>query len=810
MFKIRIAFLLLFLNSFCTSYLFCQQESSQAFPYSSMPDVFPGTKQLTWQGDLSVKMLDGAHKLIENKIAAAVEQRSNFWKRDLSGKTAYEQSVLENRKRLSSILGLEDRSKKPVSYNVGLAEQYPTPTMIKVSEIGSADVVASTSKYNIYQVRWPVFTKVNGEGLLLQPKGSSKGFIIALPDADQTPEQLAGLQNGIQPASQFARHLAENGYEVLIPVLISRKKLFAHEEKQQTYREWIYRQAYHMGKHIIGYEVQKVIAAIDWAKQKDSERKVAVAGYGEGGVIAFYAAALDTRIDAAMISGYFRNRQKVWDEPIYRNIWKQLLEFGDAEVASLVAPRGLVVEYSRAPTLRDEIEDYDRRKLQMEGLPYTGYKGQLDQPAYAEVKAEFDRIESLVGKNLQQRSLISAANGRAVDFGSFNAIKSFLQLLGDHNTNPASDETVKDSRTNLGDSARQWRQVREIEEHVQELVRDGDKTRNNNFLHKVMPDFARREWSTKPYHHYYDAKVFSGEAVKYRKYFAEEVMGTFKDSLLPFNAQTRKIIDAGRYTAYEVVLDVLPDLFATGILLVPKDMKKNERRPVVVCQHGRNDVPRKMIEGNFTIYNDAASKLADQGFVVYVPQNPYRGEDRYRWLSRKGNTIGKTLFSFIVAQHDQATRWLSTLPFVDKSRIAFYGLSYGGQTAMRVPAILDAYCLSICSGDFGDGARKVTDTHYEGSFANTIEWEMPYFNMGNTFSYAEMSYLIFPRPFMVERGHHDMVQPSEWVNYEYGKVRYFYDQFGLGDRTEMEQFNGGHTMRGEGTFRFLHKHLSWP
>ena len=93
---------------------------------------------------------------------------------------------------------------------------------------------------------------------------------------------------------------------------------------------------------------------------------------------------------------------------------------------------------------------------------------------------------------------------------------------------------------------------------------------------------------------------------------------------------------------------------------------------------------------------------------------------------------------------------------------------------------------------------------------NSLEWEMPYFNMGNTFSYAEMAYLIFPRPFMVERGHHDLVQPDEWVSYEYGKVKYFYDQFNLGNKTEIEFFNGGHSMRSEGTFKFLHKHLNWP
>ncbi len=128
---------------------------------------------------------------------------------------------------------------------------------------------------------------------------------------------------------------------------------------------------------------------------------------------------------------------------------------------------------------------------------------------------------------------------------------------------------------------------------------------------------------------------------------------------------------------------------------------------------------------------------------------------------------------------------------------------------MRVPSVLEDYCLSICSGDFGDWTRVIVDTHHPG-FMDSFEWEMPYFNMGSTFSYAEMAYLIFPRPFMVESGHDDLCQPDEWVAYEYAKVKYLYDQFNLGDKTEIEFFNGGHSMRCEGTFRFLHKHLNWP
>jgi len=780
------------------------------FSYDKMPQVLPGTKPLMMEGDLSIKMLEGAHKFIEKKIDESIAKRLKLWNRDLTSKEAYEKSVEPNRRRFMKYIGVEDKTQPMVNYNVGIPDKYPSVVMEKISTNNDPELVSETDKYKIYQVRWPVLNGVYGEGLLLQPKTKSKADIIAIPDADQEPEQLVGLMPGIAPESQFARHLAENGFQVLVPVIISRTLLFPGKPQQQTYREWLYRQSYHMGRHIIGYEVEKVLAAIDWFKQSDKNVKIGVAGYCEGGLIAFYSAAADKRIDAVLVSGYFNSRQHVWDEPIYRNVWGLLSEFGDAEIATLIAPRPLVIEYSSIPEIIDTVKESPDKPAQVEGLPFTGYKGKLQTPLFKDVQSEYNRIDTLTRQGFQPRAFIYGKKNDPVSFGSQTALEKFIFFLGDNSSLPLTNEMPSDNRSSFDAQERQVRQVKEIENHVQWLVRQSDQERNRFFLYKVMPEFADRTWSTKPYHPYYSPDRFIEQAKDYRKYFSEEILGKFDDTLLAPNAHTRKKYDKERWTGYEVTLDVYPNLFAEGILLIPKDIKPGERRPVVVCQHGRNNTPEKMVEGNTTGYNDIAARLAAQGFIVYAPQNPYRWEDQYRWLSRKANTIRKTLFSFIVSQHEQTIHWLQSLPFVDSSRIAFYGISYGGETAMRVPAVLEGYCLSICSGDFGDWTRKVTDTHYEGSFMNSLEWEMPYFNMGSTFSYAEMAYLIFPRPFMVERGHHDIVQPDEWVAYEYGKVRYFYDQFNLGDKTEIEFFNGGHSMRSDETIEFLHKHLNWP
>jgi dienelactone hydrolase len=734
----------------------------------------PDTGPLTWQGDLSDKMMTGLHGFVEGKIARSVELRTRYWHRDCSSRLAYEKSVQPNRDRFRKIIGIVD-PRVPIR-------------MERWGDDDNAALVAETERYQVYQVRWPVLDGVSGEGLLLEPKGKLRAQVIVLPDADQTPEQIAGLALGVPPEAQFARRLAENGFQVVVPVLIDRSDNWSGNAQvawtNQPHREWIYRQAYHMGRHVIGYEVQKVLAVVDWLKERAGEKaSVGVAGYGEGGLLALYAAAADPRLDACLVSGYFDGRQRAWQEPLYRNVWGLLREFGDAEIATLVAPRGLVVDYTPGPVVTGPPPVRPGRRG-------GAAAGGLSPPTYASVRAEFRRIDTLLPPEFQPRYLLAGPGYRAT-------LRQFAKLLGIQSPMLYADAPPADRRRHFDPSARQERQVRELESHVQRLVRAADQTREHFFsLAQANAPSALDK--------------FVAQTPRYRQYLWEEVLGKLDDPLLSPNPRSRKIYDREKWTGYEVVLDVYPGVFAWGVLLLPKDLKPGERRPVVVCQHGRNALPRNVIEGDTPSYHDFAARLADQGFIVFAPHNPYRGEDRYRFLSRKANTVKASLFSFILAQHQQILNWLEKLPQVDPKRIAFYGLSYGGETAVRVPPLLERYCLSICSADFNDWARKVASTDSKYSFMFTIEWEMPYFDMGSTFNYAELAALMLPRPFMVERGHTDVVAPDEWVAYEYAKVRRLYDQLGLGDRTAIEFFNGPHTINGRGTFEFLHRQLGWP
>jgi dienelactone hydrolase len=753
---------------------------------SPQEDPLPGTRPLTETGDLADKMMEGLHKFVDRKIDESVAGRTAFWRRDPSSREAYEKSVAPNRKRFLECIGAVDPRL--------------SPRLERFGDDVSPALAAESPRFRAWQVRWPVLEGVTGEGLLLEPLGKAAGQVIAIPDADETPEQISGIVPGVPYESQFARRLAEHGFRVIVPTLISRDIEFSGHAgigfTNQTHREWIYRQAFHMGRHVIGYEVQKILAAVDGIRAVSADAKIGVAGTGEGGLLAFYAAAADPRIDAALVSGYFGPREEAWKEPLYRNVWSLLREFGDAELATLIAPRGLVVEPSRGP----EVGDPEKPPA---GRRPGAAVGRLSTPPAEAVAAEFARIDGLLPAGFQRRRL---ARDREV-------LKAFVALLGVDSSLDLTAEHVADRRPKLEVRDRQRRQVAELENHVQNLIRGGDRTREAFFLGttSLMKGLeSRGERFRMSALAPRSPETFAREAEPFRNRVWEEVLGKLEDPLTAPNARTRKIYDKEKWTGYDVVLDVAPEFFAWGILLVPKDLKPGEQRPVVVCQHGRNGLPKDTVEGDTWAYHDFAAKLAERGFIVFSPHNPYRGEDKYRLLSRKANLVKGSLFSFILQQHRQILAWLKSLPEVDGKRIAFYGLSYGGETAVRVPPLLTDYALSICSGDFNDWARKVAATDSDYSFMFSIEWEMPYFNMGSTFNYAELAYLMVPRPFMVERGHHDGVAPDEWVASEYAKVRWAYAQLGLADRTRIEYSNGGHTIYGAGTFDFLHKHLDWP
>jgi dienelactone hydrolase len=745
-----------------------------AFPgfpaHAVEPTPLPGTKPLTVQGDLAAQLVDGVDRFLLKKTEESVAKRGAFWKRDPSSPEKYAASVAPNRARLAAILGVRD-------------PRLPFDGPELVGTTAQPALVGKGEGFEAFAVRWPAFGDVHGEGLLLIPTGRKPvADVVAIPDAEHTPEQIAGLVEGVPPRSQYARRLAESGCRVIVPVLIDRKIEARNGRSKLSTREFLYRPAFELGRHLIGYEVQKVLAAVGWFVKdaKGADPKVGVFGWGEGGLIAFYAGATDVRIDVVSVSGYFQQREALWKEPLDRNVFGLLEQFGDAEIVSLIAPRTVIVEAAKGPEI-------------VIAPGNGGGPGRITTPDPTSVKAEWERALS-IERPVPSHSVFTVPDdGR---FGSEIALKATLGELDDGAKLAPEGPAPKHFRTSFDPAARQARQAHEIDRHNQTLLIDSPYVRAE-FMKKLDTSSLEK---------------FKGTVEAYRTIYRDDVIGRFDDEPRAPDVRSRKVYDEEKYTGYEVVMDVFPDVFAYGILLVPRGIKDGERRPVVVCQHGLEGRPQDVADPkiNNPAYNQFAIRLAERGFVTFAPQNLYIGGDRFRTLQRKANPLKKTLFSIIVPQHQQMTDWLKTLAFVDPSRIGFYGLSYGGKSAMRIPPLVSNYALSICSADFNEWVWKNASTRSNYSYVWTGEYEIFEWDLGSTFNYAEMAALIAPRPFMVERGHFDGVAPDEAVGYEFAKVRFLYEgKLGIGDRCTLEWFVGPHTIHGVGTYDFLHKHLNW-
>lgn len=674
-------------------------------PAVLLAEPLAGTRALTWEGDIASRMIDAADRFLLEKIDQTL---------------AGGRGVQPDRAELARIVGLVDQR-----------VAFDQPEVL--------GTVAEGEQLVVRAIRWPAFGDVHGEGLLVELKdGATGGGAIVIPDADETPEGLLGLLGEPSAGGRTAIDLAQQGRRVVIPVLINR----AVEHHTLTNREFIYRPAFVLGRHLIGYELQKVLALADWMVS-DEAGGLVVRGHGEGGLLALVAGALDERIEKTIVSGYPGPGADLWQEPAYRNVFGMLRGFDRQGLLEMIGPREVKILPLPGPGLVVEAGQSRGKPGRLLSLPEGGISTRQNEDAAGAVP-------------------------------------------------PLIVRRIPDV------AARHARQLHELDRNNQQLLVESPYVRA-----KFMEGLETGS-----------PEAFAASQLAYRDYFAEKVIGRFDDEIVPPDARSREIeIGSERVRAYEVVLDVFGggSVFAYGILVVPKDLRPGESRPCVVCQHGLEGRPQSTIgEADFNYYKAFATRLAERGYVTFAPQNLYIFGDRFRSLQFKANSIGRTLFSLMVPQHQQITDWLGQLEFVDASRIGFYGLSYGGKSAMRIPALVDNYCLSICSADFNDWVWKNASTRSPYSYVRTGEYEIFEFDLGSTFNYSEMAALIAPRPFMVERGHFDGVAPDERVALEFAKVRRLYAAgLGLADRAEIEWFVGPHTINGKGTFDFLDRHLGW-
>ena len=444
--------------------------------------TLPGTRPLTEDGDLSKTMLDGLHRFAERKIDESVADAGEA----LEPRPLLPGGLREVGPGQPRVVPEDHRRRRPAPARrrwSGSATTTARPWWPRTTPSGSTRCAGRSWRASTARACcWSRRARCGATSSPCPTRTRRRSRSRASPPASRPDRSSPGgwrrtaSASWSRPSSAAASTFSGNPRIAMT---------------NQPHREWIYRQAYQMGRHVIGYEVQKVLAAVDWIKaQAGPGSKVGVAGYGEGGLIAFYAAAADPRIDAALVSGYFGPRQRVWAEPIYRNVWGLLREFGDAEIATLIAPRGLVVEYSEGPRV-------DGPPAVPKGRRGGAAVGELGTPAPDDVLGEWKRLDALLPAGFQERVLVHGDGGAGARLrrpGGRAGLRRAARRRARRWSCPRQPPT--DRRKGFDPDERQRRQVKELEDHVQRLLRGADATRDAFFLDQhdadPHPGAARR------------------------------------------------------------------------------------------------------------------------------------------------------------------------------------------------------------------------------------------------------------------------------------------------------------------------------
>ncbi|HUQ90160.1 MAG TPA: prolyl oligopeptidase family serine peptidase [Bryobacteraceae bacterium] len=593
--------------------------------------------------------------------------------------------------------------------------------------------LGSTSSYAASLVTWPLLrmgtqpptrgsagTLVRCYGILLEPHGSAtRAALIVVPDANQSAADLAGLTGRLTAESRRPQFLAQAGYVVFVPFFTQRR---AFSQPWLEDRMWLQRLAYQTGRHIIGAEllqIQSIVTFLQTLTHVDPKR-IGIAGSGQGGLTALFAAALDERLRAAVSEGYRDDPLPEWEQPEDRMMWKLRAYLSNDAIAQLAAPR-----------LRGSIE------LMHHALTPSATTGAGAGPAPS--------------MDLEKVSEIANAQ--------FSQWQAFFRN--------AALEAADSLQT-------RWR-----------------------------PDFSSPAAYT---------KSLASKQAAYR-----DMIGHYPPATGPLDVRSVRIYDEPGFEGHRCSIRVYDGVHAYGILLVPKGMKPGERRPVVLVQHGLGGRPESSLgveanEKDDAVYSRFGLALARRGYIVFAPMIATQDNAERTRLIRRGHPIGLIPAGMDVRKFGRVLDYLSTLPYVDASRFAFYGLSYGGYTALWTGPGEPRFRAVISSGHFNDWNVKTTDltqgTAYPFYFNVFDQYN---FGMLGQFNHSDLASLIAPRAFLVEMGDQDgvIVAPRSLVDRELDKVLEVYRKLGIPDQGQVARFPGPHKIDGREAYAFLDRVLQW-
>jgi cephalosporin-C deacetylase-like acetyl esterase len=723
------------------------------------PAHLDGTTRFELPGDILVRQHQQIEDYFLKRIQASAAVRDQAWKPDFSSVPAYLASLRAHRKRLGEMLGL---------------------IAVEPQDLKSKRLVLAEGKVRIEEVRVSIDQGFDARALVFFPESAVPApAVIAIPSENTTRESFAGIAAGEDPRD-WLLSLLNRGVAVGVPVTVERT--LDHELSQlswqarMTRRQLLHRVGFVAGRSMSGLEVQQVMAlrAVLASLKEIDAKRVAVLGVEQGGMTALYAAAADEAFAGAVVVDYFQKREDCWKEPVDRMLYGQLNSFGDAEVAALIAPRRLVA-------LSQPSGPVDLKSAELEAKRARRFYGSLGLA---------DRLEVAQA----DRALAAGAEKIAAMLGAD-------RLSGDEGLwFRATKHQVEEAR----------------EQHFQALY---------SYLQRLCEASARVRddyWkldTVKPEERPERVRALQGELAR--------LMGTVSTDGVPLNPRTRLIQVNDRFAAYDVLLDVVPGVEAWAQLLVPLDIRG--KVPAIVAQHGLGGRPGMLTgigEPEDRTYHRFAAHLAHEGFVVLVPlvavgNRPFpeardRQEEIFFGIEKALNSkvrmaaaLGMMRTSIEQAKLKRIIDFLQSLPFVNGERIGYYGLSYGGYSAIWMAPQESRITAIVISGHFNDWRPKISSDRIATSYLRHPDEDFTNWNVLHRFTHQELIAAMWPRAVCIEYGEHDAVTPPGWHRRAWQKLENFAEDWDAKERIVRDVFQGSHEIHFVGALQFLNRWL-WP
>lgn len=289
----------------------------------------------------------------------------------------------------------------------------------------------------------------------------------------------------------------------------------------------------------------------------------------------------------------------------------------------------------------------------------------------------------------------------------------------------------------------------------------------------------------------------------------EQWMGVPRKQALSAKPTLKLIRITSHFKAWEVRLPVEGGMEAIGHLLVPRT---GTRMPAVITQHGLGGQPKDITgvgEDPNSAYHEFGGRLAERGYVVFAPYVtvPIPQVDLINPIVRRAASAGMLRTAVEVIKLRRIVDFLQTRPEVDPQRIGYYGLSYGGYSAIWMGSMEPRLKAVIVSGHFNDWTAKVTSEELSICYLFHPDEDFFNWNVLNRFTHTELIAAMHPRPVMVEFADRDTTTTPEWHERAWQQVATLAGAWNMEQKWVRERFAGIHEIGGMRTFEFLDQWL---